>query len=97
MQETLLAGDAMLSNAYSEIWTSLTKAGHLTKWLAFLSESMDMESETKQLTTSFNSLRDTRNSIAAALVGICTKLENKLNGEEGEEREREKGVSKTEV
>ena len=90
MLKTPLIEDEMLSKLSSEIWTLLTKAGHLTKWLLFYCESMDMESSTKELLPLSNSLRNTKNSIRKVLVGIDKSLKRSLNGEEGEERERER-------
>ena len=90
MHKTLSEEDDLLLNVSNVIWKSLEKVGHLTKWCALFCESMDMELQTKLLYESLNSLQNTRNCIAKALDGIETNLKNELNGEEGEERERER-------
>jgi len=79
----------MLLKTLLEIWKLLEKAGHLTKWLASLSATMDMESETRRLRISYISLRNIKSSIGMAVDGISTRLENELN-----ERKKREGKKK---
>jgi len=90
VHRTQLEDEGLLLTASNEIWNLVRTAGRLTEWCASLSESMGMESATKQLRKSLNNLLNTRLSIAKALDGIEESLKDRLNGEEGEERERER-------
>lgn len=100
MPETQLEGVDLLSKVSSRICELLRGAGLLNKWLALLSESMDMESETKLLMQSLSNLENTEESIKEVVSTMSKKLEMKLNEkrERSEGRgEREKGVSESEI
>ena len=91
MPETQSQDVDLLQRLSSEICRLLWKAGSLIKWSAYLSESMDLESETKLLLSSFSSLQGIEKSIKRAINGISDNLNEKRERSEGRgERERER-------